>query len=494
MSSKKKTFVLKDSPPEVVAAAGTEPKGRYYSKESSEQPGAIHIDDIVLGMKYASLAITDDKEGTLEKVGKANPWHIQALKIITGSKEEAHKPLSTILSKHMNLTCDEIIDVNGVTPGGHPLDTQGYIAHNDEVIVLAFRCTTSAKDWLTNINTTSSEWEIEEDLAQGYSGFMSGLEGLCCTNGEYKPRVHTGFYNNFLSAAPFIKTHIGPLLKPDQPPRKLFVVGHSLGAGIATLAACYFLLEMDWADSPHKMICVTAGSPRSCQQSMKDVIDEKMKVLRPLDKAVMCRLVRDRDVVPTLPPAFFGFAHLDKLVYITDDGEILINPKVDDAQIIDENEMNDLVNDKSVTEMEDSESSDDEDENAPVSKYDRMVAKIPQPFRDHMPDFYLKPVIKMFEKEHNIEPTVFTTESDDEGENKPTEPSSTAEDNDGDNDPAVASERAPDSDPDKKEDIDDKENQGNSNTSPKKSKTSSLKKLTKMFSRKKKVNAETTSS
>jgi predicted lipase len=129
----------------------------------------------------------------------------------------------------MNLTVDTIIDISGVTPGGHPLDTQGYIAHNDEVIVLAYRCTTSLKDWLTNLNTTSSDWEIEEDLAQGYSGFLSGLEGLCCTGGEYKPRVHTGFYNNFLASAPSIQKYIDPLLKPDQPPRKLYVVGHSLG-------------------------------------------------------------------------------------------------------------------------------------------------------------------------------------------------------------------------------------------------------------------------
>ena len=101
------------------------------------------IDDVIKGMKYASLAVTDDKEGTLKDIGKMNPWHIEALKIISGSEEEAHKPLTYLLKEYMQLECDTIIDVSGITKGGHFLDTQGYIAHNDEVIVLAYRCTTS---------------------------------------------------------------------------------------------------------------------------------------------------------------------------------------------------------------------------------------------------------------------------------------------------------------------------------------------------------------
>ena len=101
------------------------------------------VEDVILGMKYASMAITDDKVGTLKKVGKLNPWHVNALKIITGSEEEAHKPLTYLLKQYLDLECDSIIDISGMTKGGHFLDTQGYIAHNDEIIVLSFRCTTS---------------------------------------------------------------------------------------------------------------------------------------------------------------------------------------------------------------------------------------------------------------------------------------------------------------------------------------------------------------
>ena len=79
------TFVLKDSPAEVVAAAGVGIKGRTYTTEYySKQPGAITARDLVLGTKLACISITDDKEGTLKLVGCTDPSHVNALTIITG--------------------------------------------------------------------------------------------------------------------------------------------------------------------------------------------------------------------------------------------------------------------------------------------------------------------------------------------------------------------------------------------------------------------------
>lgn len=98
-----KRFILKDSPPEVLERANQEPKGRTYDSDYSTQPGGVRIDEVVLGMKLASIAITDDKPDTLKNVSKANPWHTEALSIITGSPEEANMPLTHILEKHFNL-------------------------------------------------------------------------------------------------------------------------------------------------------------------------------------------------------------------------------------------------------------------------------------------------------------------------------------------------------------------------------------------------------
>lgn len=86
--------------------------------------GAVRLEDLLLGTKLACVAITDDEEGTLAKVGKMNPWHIEALTKICGSEEEAHKPLTHILDRHFGLEVDKIINLSGWA-GGQPIDTQG---------------------------------------------------------------------------------------------------------------------------------------------------------------------------------------------------------------------------------------------------------------------------------------------------------------------------------------------------------------------------------
>lgn len=349
------------------------------------------VEECCFGMTYASLAITDNKDGTLKKVGKANPWHIEALKIITGNEEHAHKPLTRILDEDLELELDAEIDISGMTYGGHFLDTQGYIAHNSETIVLAYRCTTTAFDWMTNFNSTSSAWE-KQDMEAGWSGFCSGLEGLCCTlGGEYRPRVHTGFYNNFLASVPMIKQHIYPLLGNDQPPRKLYVVGHSLGAGIATLAGCYFMQEFDWNSIPQTLVNVTAGSPRACCVSMKHVMEERMEELG--SSVHVYRIVKGSDVVTRVPPKSLGFRHLVEAVTITDEGKIVRHHAGEEDQ--NEKEVVPEELEKKIQGSRDVMTAYDtaEGENSP-SKYDKMVVRIPKALRDHMPDFYLKPLLR----------------------------------------------------------------------------------------------------
>jgi pimeloyl-ACP methyl ester carboxylesterase len=436
-------FITKDSHPDIRAVSekqGKTLRGRRYHTRYATEPGGIRAAELVLGMQLACLAITDDKPDTLKNVGKANPWQVRTMTLITGSEEDALEPLSIILQDHFRLTADHIMDISGMSRAGHALDTQGYIAHNNKLIVLSYRCTTSASDWLTNLTTTSSAWDMENDADQGHSGFFSSCADYgCCSGTPGKPRVHTGFYNNFLITLPAIRKYIDPLLAPDQPPRTLYVVGHSLGAGIAIMAACYFLLEpvYDWKYSPHKLRIITAGGPRSCSQAMQEQVDAVLRELRPTGQAVLARLVRDKDVVPTVPPEFFGFRHLtEKPVYITKEDEvgiasILVNPDL--TQVLPKKTLNALLqenpamllhgaprtkhplDDEDDSSYEDDDSSqtpslaqesqddddyDDEfDEAAKQSKYERRIKLVPRPFRDHMPDFYLRPLLHLLEDE-----------------------------------------------------------------------------------------------
>jgi len=333
-------FVMKDSPEVLRALVDKKAlQGRSYSPEYAQRPDGIKASEVALGLQFACLAITDDEPDTLKKVAKANPWQQVAMELITGSPSAAHQPLSHILKDKYALECDHIINISGISSAGHLLDTQGYIAHNDSLIVLAYRCTTTAADWLTNLTTTTSAWEIDEDVEQGHSGYFSSCcgFGVCDSSGAAKPRVHTGFYNNLLTTIPLIQKYIDPLLAPGQPPRTLYVVGHSLGAGIATLAACYFLLEReryDWGHIPHRLRVVTAGGPRAAASQMQEMVDCRVKELNKTrsDKVVFLRVVRDKDVVPTVPPELIGFRHIpQKMIYLTKEdsqgkSRILINP------------------------------------------------------------------------------------------------------------------------------------------------------------------------
>ena len=213
-----------------------------------------------------------------------------------------------------------------------------------------------------------------------------------------------GFYNNILKTIPHLQEHVDPLLAPDQPARKLYVVGHSLGAGISTMATCYFLQHHDWAKLPHKFINVSAGTPRSCKQSMADIMEAKLAELRPLDKAVVCRVVMNEDVVAKVPPLAIGYTHIGKLVFLTEDGYVLVGPKRSDSHIVDEKEMQELckTNPQLVAlaaEKEKEENEEDLHKSKLQTEYEKMMAKIPPPLRDHCPDFYLAPLIKLYERD-----------------------------------------------------------------------------------------------
>lgn len=355
---------------------------RYCPHIAKHHPRGIQLEDVILGLEFACLSITDDQPDTLRQVAKTNPWQERAIQkiVLDSSTNDAnkalaannddsnrqslvHAKLSDILKTKYGLTIDCFINESGITRGGHLLDTQGYIAHNDSIIVLSYRCTTSVSDWVTNFSATTSAWELDEDVARGFSGYFSACDDrpacVTCfcgsgsamqvfgdndddvqqdvkinkndtssTQPKIKPRVHTGFYNNFLVTVPYIRKYIDPLLQSSaSQPKTLYVTGHSLGGGIATLAGAFFLLHAqddnaalpayDW--NRHRLRIVTAGSPRAFDANMCHVVDQRLQELvanrtdvqsKPsVGGATLIRIVRDKDVVPTVPPDFLGFRH-----------------------------------------------------------------------------------------------------------------------------------------------------------------------------------------
>jgi hypothetical protein len=117
--------------------------------------------------------------------------------------------------------------------------------------------------------------------------------------------------------------------------------------------------------------------------------------LRPLDRAVICRLVYNHDLVPHVPFHIGGFYHLDKLVYITVNGDVIINPRMRESNK-NFSEVTSLINScwtaKDIVEEDKIASSKLETDKTP---FEIECEKTPDPIKCHMPYWYLTRLEKL---------------------------------------------------------------------------------------------------
>ena len=203
---------------------GKPKKGRLYSMEYAAKNGGLRVDEMLYGLKMAHLSCTDDTD---ERLVGSSPNALAALEKAVGGdnpKETIKLPLSQILKEQYDLKLDCWIDESGMRKA-RAIDTQGFIASNDELIVLSYRFTTSIYDWLANLSMTSSEWEVDKDEALGHAGVFSSARGwftkFCGPRHKSRPRVHTAYYNNFIYVSDEItyygdKKNRNAVAKPKQ--------------------------------------------------------------------------------------------------------------------------------------------------------------------------------------------------------------------------------------------------------------------------------------
>ena len=96
----------------------------------------------------------------------------------------------------------------------------------------------------------------------------------------------------------------------------------------------------------------------------------------------MYRLVKDRDIVPKVPPTFLSFQHLVPPISIDDDGTILVQePMFGDMDgDAEKEELNNVI---VVSPSVDESYADEEFEK---TKYEKWIEKVPKCLRDHMPE------------------------------------------------------------------------------------------------------------
>lgn len=152
---------------------------------------------------------------------------------------------------------------------GRDIDTQGYIAVNNSIILAAFRGTESLPDWLTNFQAVKDPgpWENTE--------------------------LHEGFQDAFFVSA----LRIGQAIGEKRQNQQVWVTGHSLGGALAVILAATLLEN----DIPIHGI-YTFGAPRVGDRNFARELNNKLR-----DKAHW-RVVNKGDLVPHLPPEIF-FSH-----------------------------------------------------------------------------------------------------------------------------------------------------------------------------------------
>lgn len=173
--------------------------------------------------------------------------------------------------------------------------TQGLILEHADHRVLAFR------------GTEPSEFvDIQTDLKKALVTFPKAVLDASDV------RVHQGFVEGLAG----VWTELIDALRSGGPTRPLMVAGHSLGGGLAVLAA-YALSRQQ---SPFNVLGVyTYGQPRAGDGAFAESYDRLFRLRH-------WRVVNNRDVVPRLAPRSMGYAHTGRVLYLDANGRPSIDP------------------------------------------------------------------------------------------------------------------------------------------------------------------------
>ena len=164
-------------------------------------------------------------------------------------------------------------------------DTEGYIAANEHIIIVAFRGTepTHLRDLLTD----AKMHKVPRLLGEVHRGFLQAFQ-----------LVKEDLYNAIQR------------LRDQNHPQSLWCTGHSLGGALAVVAAAQLLVD------GHKVNGLyTFGQPRVGDEIFASECARRMG-------GQHFRFVNNNDTVTRVPPRTFAYAHTGEVRYIDTDGQI----------------------------------------------------------------------------------------------------------------------------------------------------------------------------
>ncbi len=164
----------------------------------------------------------------------------------------------------------------------HATGTEAYAAIKDSYGVIAFRGTEvmTPGDSLLKFGAVARDWLTDANFKRVAFEDAGG--------------VHAGFANALNAIWPALE----PILAQAS---QWWCTGHSLGAGLATLAAVRLQRRGHTLSG-----LVTYGQPRSGDADFANVLND----------LPFARVVNGCDVIPRLPPESFGFSHGGTLIHL----------------------------------------------------------------------------------------------------------------------------------------------------------------------------------
>jgi triacylglycerol lipase len=161
------------------------------------------------------------------------------------------------------------------------IDTQGFVASNDNHILVTFCGSESSEDWWTNLTFTSE------------TGPFRGT------------KVHKGFQDALVPT--LIRIASDAQRYNPASSKQIWIAGHSLGGALAVL-----LTAMLIADDVPVAGLYTYGAPRVGDKAFEEACNQRF--------TNAFRVVNEDDMVPHLPPEFLGYSHTGQRVLFSRDG------------------------------------------------------------------------------------------------------------------------------------------------------------------------------
>jgi triacylglycerol lipase len=157
-------------------------------------------------------------------------------------------------------------------------DTSGFVAENDQVVLVAFRGTQPKVpvDWMSDFNALHETW------------------------GHPVGKVHKGFYEalRVVWGLPFNGKEILPARLLNRGNRTVWITGHSLGGALAELCAA----QAQFVSHVPVQGVYTFGQPRCGDEAYATLLQSAMGMR-------IFRFINDRDIVPRVPFYGMGFRH-----------------------------------------------------------------------------------------------------------------------------------------------------------------------------------------